>query len=529
MHIYFDRLLNDLKKKFSVQEFSISSQVITGIEVFPRGPSGAPPPLRRDVAYICEYRKLIQYHPRDINAPIICVLTPGAEADAFFLHNRTVAVISSSSVNEVLTTLANLVYDYGLQSSQLTEISRALLKCKSFQELANEGCRILDNPIIVTDSNQIIRAYTDPEAISDLYYNELLSLERLPVGHPSIEVTEAHDDMLHIDSELTMKKDAYGLPAIVCKTLTAGGSVVGYLHIPQIRRDFEMHDKYIAELLGNLITAELLRRPEIRAPGIVEQQERFLRDILDNAPWSAEYMSKRQEEAGLKFKKYLYTIVLRARANAPSARISLYELVKKLAGLLPNCIGLLYKNSPILLFGADIEIKNFEEALSPILPELDKHGLIAGVSNMFSSMQRLRHSGFQCIKALQLGSILNKKRPYYLYRDYAVFYMIELSLGEETIEAFCSPELLRLIAHCKKHNSKTLLDTLRVYLKCGRSKSLTAKEMYTHLNTVKYRITQIQDILDFDLNNDENALKLLLSFKMLEYREAFPSNEPPLM
>ena len=85
------------------------------------------------------------------------------------------------------------------------------------------------------------------------------------------------------------------------------------------------------------------------------------------------------------------------------------------------------------------------------------------------------------------------------------------------------------LSRTAKKNGGNLPDTLKVYLKCGRSKTQTAREMYTHLNTVKYRLTQILDILDLDLDSDENALKLLLSFKMIEYREAFPSIEPPLM
>ena len=47
-----------------------------------------------------------------------------------------------------------------------------------------------------------------------------------------------------------------------------------------------------------------------------------------------------------------------------------------------------------------------------------------------------------------------------------------------------------------------------------------------HLNTVKYRLQQIQSIIGLDFDNDDNALKLMLSFKMLEYKEKFQSYEP---
>ncbi len=97
-------------------------------------------------------------------------------------------------------------------------------------------------------------------------------------------------------------------------------------------------------------------------------------------------------------------------------------------------------------------------------------------------------------------------------------------MKNESLEAFCSPDLIRLSEYSQQ-NENDLLETLRMYLKCGRNKALTAREMFVHVSTVKYRMTQIQDIIGLDLENDDNALKLMLSFKMLEYQELFQREE----
>ena len=106
----------------------------------------------------------------------------------------------------------------------------------------------------------------------------------------------------------------------------------------------------------------------------------------------------------------------------------------------------------------------------------------------------------------------------HLYKEYAIYYMMELCLKNDELSTLCSPELLRLFKHCKKEDS-TLLETLKVYLDCSRSKTETAKKLFVHVNTVKYRIAQIQDILQLNLSDDPTAFQLSLSLKMIEYAE----------
>ena len=103
--------------------------------------------------------------------------------------------------------------------------------------------------------------------------------------------------------------------------------------------------------------------------------------------------------------------------------------------------------------------------------------------------------------------------------------MMELALKNESMAAFCLPQLQKLIDYTQK-NGPELLDTLRVYLRCGRSKAETAKKLFVHVNTMKYRIAQIQEITGLDLGDDETALELLLAFKMFEYRDKFQHYEP---
>jgi DNA-binding PucR family transcriptional regulator len=51
-----------------------------------------------------------------------------------------------------------------------------------------------------------------------------------------------------------------------------------------------------------------------------------------------------------------------------------------------------------------------------------------------------------------------------------------------------------------------MLTTLWAYLDSGRSLELTAKELFVHANTVRYRLKRMSEILGWDPSNPRDAL-----------------------
>ena len=56
--------------------------------------------------------------------------------------------------------------------------------------------------------------------------------------------------------------------------------------------------------------------------------------------------------------------------------------------------------------------------------------------------------------------------------------------------------------------SPELLTTLRSYLDCGRSLELTAKTLFVHANTVRYRLKRISDVIGWDATGAHEAFVL---------------------
>ncbi|MFM6939493.1 MAG: PucR family transcriptional regulator, partial [Rhodoluna sp.] len=57
-------------------------------------------------------------------------------------------------------------------------------------------------------------------------------------------------------------------------------------------------------------------------------------------------------------------------------------------------------------------------------------------------------------------------------------------------------------------HSPELLETLSAYLESGRSLESTARELYVHANTVRYRLKRISEIMGWDATGAREAFIL---------------------
>ncbi len=525
MYIPIEALAAELARNANIQTYHIENaqRIITQIRMLPTDYDPNLSVMDEETIYLCEYWQLKQFSPHADMPPFICVVENNVSPNSLFFSNRTCIVVYGSRLLDILLALVNSVYDFGCKSSLITEISRSFLLCSSIEELIEEGYRALKNPLIITNRDQRIIYYTNPDQVSSPIYRDIIKTEYVPVGHPIMESLAPSWNAIDLPFLTKGKQDLF---PIICKPLLLGRTTVGYFHLLQVNHDFSENDYNICELLGNLITPAIWDKDKVRPKSNEQITERFLRDILDNLLGDDEAALARMRSLGIHFKNYVYALVINLRENPFSHRILFSDLCIRIRNTLPGSHCFLYKNSVFTVLETEKEITDWETFLSPLTRSLTEYDLILGISNAAESILQLRSLGFQCLQALQLGEGMHPENHIHLYKDYAIYYMMELCLKNDELSTLCSPELLRLFKHCKKEDS-TLLETLKVYLDCSRSKTETAKKLFVHVNTVKYRIAQIQDILQLNLSDDPTAFQLSLSLKMIEYAEKMAGHDKP--
>ncbi|MCB6492533.1 helix-turn-helix domain-containing protein [Coprococcus catus] len=73
-----------------------------------------------------------------------------------------------------------------------------------------------------------------------------------------------------------------------------------------------------------------------------------------------------------------------------------------------------------------------------------------------------------------------------------------------------------LLAYDKAHGDN-LLKTLQVYLETCLQYEKTARQLFVHKNTVRYRIAKCQKFLNTDFTDGKKNFQYTLSLKILEY------------
>ena len=69
-------------------------------------------------------------------------------------------------------------------------------------------------------------------------------------------------------------------------------------------------------------------------------------------------------------------------------------------------------------------------------------------------------------------------------------------------------------------NNRVLIDTLRVYLRCGNSAAKTASALYIHRNTLQYRFRQIEEILAIQLRKSEDMHTVWIAVQAVDLLDA---------
>lgn len=134
-----------------------------------------------------------------------------------------------------------------------------------------------------------------------------------------------------------------------------------------------------------------------------------------------------------------------------------------------------------------------------------------GIGSVLPGMTGIRDTYSAAFKAVRVGRKLNKDQIVFLYDKLRVFCALEEFITKENGHVF--REILSNI------QSRELLDTLTTYYDCGASLEQTAERMFTHKNTIKYRLSRIQEKTGLSLKQPNENFQLYLAILSMKLHE----------
>jgi len=279
-------------------------------------------------------------------------------------------------------------------------------------------------------------------------------------------------------------------------------------------------------------TITALKLDILKNLAILEAEQRlksdFFEDIINDAYSSDELMRKRARTLGLNlldknfvvifdiddFEKYCRDNYEKGEEHIQKIKRDLKKAIEESCKDIKNRILLFVPKSDagILLIGFTQieymremlykEILNglFHKVMSTFSTKNSDVTLSVGVSSTMENIEELKRVYKEAMFAKDIGNKLFGKGKINFYDDLGIYKLI--SIPDKRQDILRDRWFSRLYEH-DKNKSGNLIETLEVFLDSNGSIKDTAKKLYTHPNTIKYRLKKVKELTGEDILQDE--------------------------
>ncbi len=162
------------------------------------------------------------------------------------------------------------------------------------------------------------------------------------------------------------------------------------------------------------------------------------------------------------------------------------------------------------------EIVNFsKEILNYAEIESIANNVSVGIGRNYRDYSDLHKSYREAKRAVENMILSNSYKIPVHYDDLGIYRILSYEELQPELYQFYMETLEPLVRYDKDKDSE-LVETLRMYFECGSNLKKVSEEMYTHYNTVIYRMQRIKDIIGIDLDDPNSRLNLQIAVKILD-------------
>ncbi|WP_353094794.1 PucR family transcriptional regulator [Tissierella praeacuta] len=351
-------------------------------------------------------------------------------------------------------------------------------------------------------------------------------LEDINIGDfwdPKLEVTkEVLCDNLKM-IRYRFYDDKYEKPySWITVPITVGDKIKAYFVVVEATGLIDYFDQFalrIGFLLLQSLYEQILVAQSIGDIGF----EKFITEIISESLLDNEIISKKASDLGLDTNLTYYLILMeqeKKEAHLSSYKDELKEAVNSSISHTEARMAMIDDNSCIFLLPVDNRISEKEnlELMEKsartfkrrIELKFENIKMVFGISDNESTIYEIKRNYLRCQQTVKIGQILYPHRDYLKYSDLGVFAWMDIKEDELKIMT----KDINILFENPEHED--LIETLKVYLECRMNYSLTARRLFVHINTVRKRIEEINELINFDLENPMNRLKIEILLKLIK-------------
>lgn len=438
-------------------------------------------------------------------------------------------------INAVHTKVLSLQSELILKSEKIyKKFSLSLLKNDVYEQISRILYEIINHPIILVDSEDNLyflgwedenKVYLIHNKIQEIIENEILKEKK-----DTIEDYEGNYEFLELD----IGEEKY---KIIVQTITLANEVKGYIAVEE-SPGLRVMDYVSIEQAAIMCTLQAMITKSTKQ---IKRRFRnhFVEDLISGNFSTISSLQKRAEFFGWDINKN-YAIMVVGLDGFENYYLSNIEkgekfFQKKLEALFKtihrinslhnyDLITLDKSDSVIILLPIDkisigtASLRNKIESIAleiqeKINNELEDLTVSIGIGRFSYDITRLAENYNQAYKALKYGRMVGGGENVYHFDDLGVFRLLcNINEKEELVDFY--NETIAKLKKYDNENNMNLVDTLEIFYEYNSNIKGTAKAMFVHYNTIRYRLKKIKDIIGYDVYNGTDSLNLQVGIRI---------------
>lgn len=374
------------------------------------------------------------------------------------------------------------------------KLFRDFFESDSLEMLAKDGGMMLGCPLLVVDDTFHIVASYVPEGFHDVVFEAALAR-----GEITYEVISVLNRDLTRDSGegvFQTVQDSRYTRRFSC--LTSGGMRVGYLICVDIHAALAALPDELFQRLEAILAKQLFCQGR-RNGAYGSTAEEILIHLLDG----------KFSGPGAFYAQGLTTYLAQYRPSRLALiNLGLYHssnflddvLKKELYQAFPSAHPFLYRNDVLVLL-------NDTHALAAFEPLAGQYRLRVAISDDFGDLYLLPQV-YRAVHEVVEYLLTHAAGPFVAYTSQFRDLMLLRQLAQRP--DYVHPKIRELDEYDRRHGTQFCL-TLYTYFICHHSVQSTCQRLFTHRNTVLYRLRKLKEEFDIAVDAPEDTLPLLLS------------------
>ncbi len=423
-----------------------------------------------------------------------------------------ILIHTSSSFEDVFNFITNCFNHFQNWERALQTL---LIEDKDLEQFYECSKEILNNPIVIFDRNFCI-LYHSPDTAGLITWekDKWSGIKMLPLTMINeLKINEQYRKASVSSTGFILDNDQMDYRAVFSR-IHHGYKNNGMLMVFEKNKPLTEGDRYLAAFLSKYLQKALKRKNNFSVTGHNQVFEQFLTRMLYNVQITQPEIEKYLSMMGWSYDDDYICIKLQIN-DWDRKSYFLPNICSQIENIMEDSFALPFEENIVAIVNLSRTNMTVSQAADRLKYFLREGIFRAGISWKYWNFSTTQIYYHQAEGALEMGIKYDPNCWCYLFREYSLQYFIQYGTSIIPAKHLCDPNVVQLYQYDAAHGTNFLF-TLKVYLECGMNAILTAENLFIHRNTLHYRIRKIQQIIHINLENPEERMYIMISYKMIE-------------